>query len=69
MGVGAFLLFLGHLFKTTGRNFQPELRREEETSKFVVEDSDDEETALRQDEAYELSAPPRTFDSDEDEIR
>jgi len=71
MSIGAFLLFLGHLYRTTGRNALPypsQARHIErsETGKFVVEESDDEETALRQGEAYELGNAPRTFDSDDE---
>jgi ectoine hydroxylase-related dioxygenase (phytanoyl-CoA dioxygenase family) len=66
MGVGAFLLFLGHLYHTTGRNAQTEIRREDRGAKFVVEESDEEDVALRPSEAYELRGAPRTFDSDDE---
>jgi ectoine hydroxylase-related dioxygenase (phytanoyl-CoA dioxygenase family) len=68
MGVGGFLLFLGHLYHTTGRNAQTEVRREDRGAKFVVEESDEEDIALRPSDAYELQGAPRTFDSD-DEMR
>lgn len=68
MGVGGFLLFLGHLYRTTGRNAQTDIRGEDRGGKFVVEESDEEDTALRPGEAYEMHGAPRTFDSD-DEMR
>ena len=66
------MLFLGHLFHTSGKNASGVSERphgDEQGGKFVVDDSDDEETSLRPgQEAYELEGPSRTVDSD-DEIR
>lgn len=65
------MLFLGYLFRTSGKNANtpPEAKDDERGGKFVVDDSDDEETSLRRgDDAYELEGPTRTVDSD-DEIR
>ncbi|KIM33520.1 hypothetical protein M408DRAFT_326213 [Serendipita vermifera MAFF 305830] len=71
LALGGFVLLLGHLFRTSGRNAnQPtEVHDDEQRGKFVVDDeSDDEETSLRGGEAYELQGPARAEDSD-DEIR
>jgi hypothetical protein len=71
IALGGYVLTLTHLFQTSGRNTNktPDLRDGERGGKFVVEESDDEETNLRGgDEAYELEGPSRTVDSD-DEIR
>ena len=71
IALGGFVLTLGHLFQTTGRNAikTTEALDGERGRKYVVEDSDEEETNLRGgDEIYELEGPSRTIDSD-DEIR
>jgi hypothetical protein len=71
IALGGYVLTLTYLFQTSGRNANktPDPRDGERGGKFVVEESDDEETNLRGgDEAYELEGPSRTVDSD-DEIR
>jgi len=71
VALGGFVLTLGHLFQTSGRNGTKhfEALDDERGGKYVVEESDDEETNLRGgDEIYELEGPSRTVDSD-DEIR
>ena len=71
IALAGYVLILGVVFQTSGKNANktPDLRDGERGGKFVVEESDDEETNLRGgDEAYELEGPSRTVDSD-DEIR
>ena len=71
VALSGYVLFLGYLFQTSGRNANKtsDPRDGERGGKFVVEESDDEETNLRVgEEAYELEGPSRTVDSD-DEIR
>jgi hypothetical protein len=69
IALGGFVLILGHLFHTSGRNVNKasELHDDERGAKFAVEDSDDEETNLRGgEEIYELEGSSRTVDSDDE---
>lgn len=84
MAAGAFVLFLGYLYRTSGRAHQatytPREREErlQHTKVFAIEDSDEEDQdqdqmdpMLRGRDAYELErpGPARTFDSDEENDR
>lgn len=59
------MLSLSYLFHSSGRNASKVQWKGPTPRKFAVEESDDEEEPLR-DDAYELGAPLRSRDSDDE---